>query len=491
MRRPLTLTALAVLALVALRMAHQSITIDEATTFVLFVQAPEPLQWLPSANNHLLNTLGMRLAVQLFGVSEFSVRLPALLGSALYIAAVHRLCRLLTPSPGLQTIAFLCLAANPFILDHLVAARGYSLALGFLMGAMVAYWDWRMDPRGRSAVTLWAVISGALALCFTANFAFALVSAATFAALLFETRRQWSKQMFAAALAPPAAIVAVLPLPLLMDWPGGQLRFGATSLLETASTIYESVLFKVNPELLNPTAVRLFTNLKHVVVPLAASAALAYLAALLRGRTRHPNLRLAGLLASVAAMTLAAHAAAYYAFDLLLPRDRTGIFFVPLIGGALAAIMTTPGPSGWRKVAIGSQALLALYFLTCLRTDYFKEWQWNADSRQLYAVLACLHRSNGVERVASAWHATSTLNFYRAADPLPTFRPAIGPPLEAPDLQVYAIDPFLHPGLIEARGLIEIYKDPHDNTRLAVPPAYAALADSDCLRYPRPRMARP
>jgi hypothetical protein len=491
MTRPLTLTALAAILLAALRAAHQSITIDEAATFVLFVQHAQPLQWIPSPNNHLLNTLGMRLAVLLFGVSEFSVRLPALLGSALYLAAGHRLCRLLTPSARVQVIAFLCLAANPFILDHLVAARGYSLALGFLMLAIVAYWDWRVDPRGRSAVKLWALISSALALCFTANFAFALVAAATFLVLLNETRGQWSRWLFAAALAPAAVIVVVLPLPALIDWPAGQLTYGATSVLQTFSTIYEATLFKVNPELLNPTAVRLFTNLKHAVLPLAAATALAYLAVLVRSRIEHPNLRLAGLLAGIAALALAAHAAAYYAFGLLLPRDRTGIFFVPLLTAALAAIVTTPGASPWRKGAIGAQALLAAYFLVCLRTDYFKEWPWNADSRRLYSVLACLHRRDGVERVAPGWHATSVLNFYRAADPLPTFGPVIGQEFDPPDPQVYAIDPFLVPGVMEARGLIEIYKDPHDNTRLAVPPAYAGLADSDCLRYPRPRSVRP
>jgi hypothetical protein len=247
--------------------------------------------------------------------------------------------------------------------------------------------------------------------------------------------------------------------------------------------------------LLNPAAARLFTNLKHAVLPLAAATALAYLAVVLRARVRHANLRLAVLLAGIAVVALAAHVAAHYAFGLLLPRERTGIFFVPLLTAALAAVATIPGgpaagSSVWPKAAIGAQALLAAYFLTCLRTDYFKEWYWNSESKRLYSVLACLHRADGVERVAAGWHATGVLNFYRAADPLPTFGPVIGQELNPPDPQVYAIDPFLVPGVIEARGLIEIYKPPHDNVRLAVPPAYAALSGSVCFDYPQPRAAR-
>jgi hypothetical protein len=68
------------------RAALQSITIDEAVSYLVFVRTPD-LHWYPAANNHLLNTLLERLSTLLFGLHHLSVRAPALLGAGLYISA--------------------------------------------------------------------------------------------------------------------------------------------------------------------------------------------------------------------------------------------------------------------------------------------------------------------------------------------------------------------------------------------------------------------
>src|SRR4051812_14312489 len=113
------------------RAAIQSITIDEANTYVQFV-ARHLYLWY-SANNHILNSTLMYGFTRALGVSQFTVRLPALIGAAFYISASYRLCRLLRTSLLVQLTLLVCLVFNPFIFDFLVAARGYSLALGFLM----------------------------------------------------------------------------------------------------------------------------------------------------------------------------------------------------------------------------------------------------------------------------------------------------------------------------------------------------------------------
>lgn len=491
MRQPVTLAALATMAWVIIRAAHQAITIDEATTFVAFVQHPEPFQWIAGTNNHLLNTLLMRLSTTLFGVSEFTVRLPAVLGAALYLGVTHRLCRLLTDSPRLQLAAFLVLAANPFILDHLVAARGYGMALAFLMLAIVAVAAWQRDPRGRSPAALWILVSAALGLCFTANFAFAFAAAATFAALLFATRRHLSARVLAAAILPGALIVLLLPAQILWDWPSGELWYGSASLGQTFASIIQATLYRINPEVANPTVARLFTNLRNVVLPLTGATALLYLAFLWRTRQRHVNLGLTGLLFGIAVLTVAAHSAAYYAFGLLLPLDRTGIFFVPLIFGAALAVATVPPATSaaryFRGAAIGAQVLLVAYFLVCLRLDSFKEWYWDADSDRLYSVLSCMHQRDRLDRVAAGWPFVGALNFYRAADARPTFGEVHDQETGEADIQAYAIDPLLVPGVVEARHLTVIYHAPTTNALIAVPPEQAGLAHSACLQLPRPR----
>src|ERR1035437_7727907 len=65
----------------AARASIQSITIDEADTYLYYVGTPEASHWKSAANNHVLNSMLMRLSSSLFGVSNLTLRLPALLGA--------------------------------------------------------------------------------------------------------------------------------------------------------------------------------------------------------------------------------------------------------------------------------------------------------------------------------------------------------------------------------------------------------------------------
>src|SRR5690349_3614150 len=111
------------------RACVQSITIDEADTYLSYVAPQFPTQWSPSANNQILNTLLMRLSTSLFGPSNLTLRLPALIGAAVFIVAVLSIVRSLSSELTLSWPLFVCMVYNPFIMDHLVVARGYSLAL--------------------------------------------------------------------------------------------------------------------------------------------------------------------------------------------------------------------------------------------------------------------------------------------------------------------------------------------------------------------------
>ncbi len=239
------LLAAAIFAVVwsAIRAFVQSITIDEATTYVAFIRYGYPHQWTAASNNHLLNTMLMRLATRLFGLSEFTLRLPTLMGAALYVGSVYRLCRGLefaqvaaggfgAASRAAQWGLLLCLVYNPFVMDYMVAARGYGMALGFLMLAIATVAGWHLEGRRGSPVWGAGIASAAVALSFASNFSFAFACAFVWLALLAWTLLYSSRRVAVlAAFVVPATVLTVMgPLPMVLDWPEGQLWYGSQNL---------------------------------------------------------------------------------------------------------------------------------------------------------------------------------------------------------------------------------------------------------------------
>ena len=133
----LTLLLLVALFVVNIyRAATQGITVDEAFTYQHFVAPPfSKVMTSYDVNHHVLNSLLAKLTTSLFGVSDLTLRMPSLLGGLIYLIAVRAIV-LHVFSAGWALAAFGLLSLNPFVLDYLSAARGYGLALGFLLSAL-------------------------------------------------------------------------------------------------------------------------------------------------------------------------------------------------------------------------------------------------------------------------------------------------------------------------------------------------------------------
>jgi len=450
------------------RAAVQSITIDEANTYLFFVSRHLYLWY--AANNHILNSTLMYAFTRGLGLSQFTARLPALIGAAFYIAAVYRLCRLLRTSLLVQITVFVCLVCNPFIFDYLVAARGYGLALGFLMWAMV--YSAESQKRDSFLVTACAVSSACAGMSVNANFSFAFVNlAAMLAILLVAWRRrpsQWIR-ILAACILPGATVVAVISGYALLHTHPGELIYGASSLGETFGSIMDASLFQSRLDFLAP-----------LVFPLVGVTGLVWLS--------YSAPRIAPLgwaAAAIFAVTLAIHWTAFRLFGLPLPKDRTAIFFFPLfmiVAGALAAI---PPPSRigryLRASFIGALAIMAVYFLSCLRLTYFKEWYWDADVHKTYAVLSCLNQEHQVTHVASTWEYHAPLNFYQLAQP--TSMQEIGDTFDPRQSQVYVVDTLHSPEALQGKNLKIFYRSPTTDLVLAADPQLAdTYAAGSCLR---------
>lgn len=148
-----------------LRTALISVSHDEAFTYIYNV-------WLPAIDilrfagsnkhvwqaNHLLNTLLAKLSINLFGLSELSLRMPALLGHGLYLLGTYKILRLFLRKafflPGLALMI-----SHPFLLEYFSLARGYALGLGFLSWGIYYFFLSLNDPHScfRQRYAVWAI----------------------------------------------------------------------------------------------------------------------------------------------------------------------------------------------------------------------------------------------------------------------------------------------------------------------------------------------
>ena len=303
----------------------------------------------------------MRLSASIFGVNNLSARLPAILGAVIYIISAFRLSVLLAGRRSIQILLLAYLLYNPMILDYLVAARGYSLAIGFFLAA---------------ATCLPGLLLG-FALC--------------------------------------ASVV--------WNWPKGELYFGSQNMFDMWRGFAAGSFDRLNANILNPLLLRWFSRFHSLGPWLFAITGFALLGNMevIRRRKPEPNLaaladfvRLATL---IFAVTLLLHWLAYRIFQIPLPKDRTGLFFIPLwtliFAGSLIFALRQSSTAILRYTGLAVLAITAFYFVGCLRLGYFREWRFDSDTKTLYWIMADLHRRCGVEKFGIDWRYHTPLNFYR------------------------------------------------------------------------------
>ncbi|MGA2117251.1 MAG: hypothetical protein ABSH56_21125 [Bryobacteraceae bacterium] len=443
------------------RAMTQSIVHDEALTYGFYIGAPlSQIFQFYDANHHFLNTLLMRISASIFGVSEFTLRLPALGGAALYLAAVYRIC---VREIGGDAAAFLTaalLALNPMILDFMVAARGYGMALGFLMWALAVLVAYVRRPESVAArELLWA--GAALSLSIMANLVFAVpamvLTAAAWAMLKTarpavlpapapppaskKRQRRRKRQVlldqdralrtFWRWLVIPAAAgcaVFILISPVAQSTPG-KFYAGAQTVAESLRSLYSVSLAHGGP--LQQAA--LWPVLRDGVA--FGLAPLTLLGALAAGIVRR-NILLV-LVSATAIGCGIVPLLLHVAIHLLYPLDRTGIYFLPLTCLALAGLSEQIGGSGWWKAARVCAAAISILvvaqFLLEFNTRKFAVWAYDADTHAILAALgkAVPNKRPGSVRIANSWQLEPSLNFYAMKDNLtwlqPITRDPVGP----------------------------------------------------------------
>ncbi len=414
-------TSLVLVATSVYRAAGSSFTHDESLSFAIFNWAP---RWGSTANNHLLNTWLMRLCSWLFGNSELALRSPNIAAHAIYLVSTLLLLKRLE-QPLIQVVGFALLAFNPFVLDFFSLARGYGLALGFLMLSLYLLTRAHEEKpgRGRAISACSSCVSAALAVL--ANFSFLtyyipMVLVAAWVVAGDRSCRRISRDRLpaGAGLLGAGALFAAFPLyKLLLLRRAGELYFGGHT-----GFFSDTIEGLVRASAYSSTLSRPATAAISVVL-IGAALAVLVVGAWRFGRQDDASLALlfAAVLAGAAALPIAER----YLFHVLWPIERAAVYYIPLyVVAVLFGAQLTTGLTDRRWQA---KAVLALPAITAVllsgqlvrHFDPHSSFDWGYDRHDKDAVRlverdhANRKTRSPVVTLGDSWLMEPALNFYR------------------------------------------------------------------------------
>ena len=421
------LLVLAVLGYVTTRAALLSITHDEALTFMAFCTRPfaELLSYQSigaSPNNHLLNTLLAAASINIFGLKEITLRLPALFGAVLYCLGIWGAVRVMCQGWAKPAALSLCLA-NAYLLDFFSLARGYGLALGFT--ALGFFFLCRRRATCALAHSFFA--ASCLALAALANLAFLnvyLPSLLILAALEIRDLRhclaRWPRWIWRCllALGPSAGLLAavyVVPIQLLNA--NGQFFFGGTTgfFHDTLASLLRAYLYAPKFETADLTR----TACALAALVLVAGLAAAYAARQTRSLSAFASSP-GGVFLALAVAAACSIALQHALLGSRLVIERAAIYFYPMAGLAISGLAAFVIEHGARRAKLCAAAFLAVlaaaalaYALSQANLTHTRDWRYGACTRAMALQIAAGGKTARV--VTNSLYAPG-LVFYIAAN---------------------------------------------------------------------------
>ncbi len=442
-------------ALVALNLCRamtQSVTPGEAWNYDRFI-GPSCTEALSrfDVNNHVLNTLLVRISTSAFHLTELSLRLPSLLAGVLYLWVVFRLARRWF-GDGLAFLAVLgLLTLNPLVVDALSEARGYGMALAAWMWALELILE-SIQSFSLQKLNLAAICLG---LSIAATLAFAAPALALLAVFLLWSRSnggadpQGGADPLVRARPPGRALpltvflttFVLLAIPLNhAEW--STLAVGATSLRQTINEI---------TALSQGTSLKAIAAIARVALALASHAAVC--ASIRYWRSRQDAL--AALTGATLPLTLALLHVAHRCLHTPIPQEGA-VFLIPLtVLPVTASILKERNKTAQIAFLCLSAVLLALYISEFPFGVYAAGSQF-AGARTLAKTLR-VKAGHASVRIGASLAAEPIVNYYRARYRQPNWQPVERQPLTGA-YDFYVLTP-ADAALVDQRHLHVMYRD--------------------------------
>jgi hypothetical protein len=426
------------------RSVRQSLTIDEAMSFLSFASKPlEEMFVYYDANNHVLFTLLSRLSFLALGDAEWAIRLPSVLGGIAFLILLALVLRRLLGESWLAVAAWMAIVSNPLLLDHLAAGRGYGLALAFWLGAVFVL----MSGLETAGWRRWAGAGALLGLALAANLTLLYAGVAVGAAYAAMRGRAGVKAALGIA-ASTLLVAAPILYPALRHATGDNFYFGAADWAHTLDQFVWQAMMPEHGEWNLDAALAW----QKALLPWVLGATALAVPLLWRRKE-------AFFAAVPMVLTFAVAEAAHRWGGVKYPLGRTTLplFVVSLL--AAAALASLPKV---RYVVLAALILFTGSHLAASRWNHFGEWPEDAENQRLAAV--ALERPG---KVCSTWTLVPSLNYYRLryrlATPELVFNER-GPEcvwfFAAPDDQQWPRDNGFQPVAAGAQSKVTVYRKP-------------------------------
>jgi uncharacterized membrane protein len=429
----------ALLAVNLYRAMTQSVTPGEAWNYDRFIGPT----WTESlarfdVNNHVLNTLLVRISTARFHLTELSLRLPSLLAGVFYLWVVFRMARRWF-GDGLMFLAVIgLLTLNPMVVDAMSEARGYGMALACWMWAL----ELLLESMQSFSVQKLRFAAMLLGLSVAASLAFLAPAVALLAIFLARSKSgEDATPGLSLSLIFFLTMFVLLAIPLNhAEW--RTLGVGATSLRQTVNEI---------------TALSLGTSLK--VLGVAARVALAVLA--LAGvvaaarQWRRKEAALITLTGGTLALTLVLLLAAHRWLHTPFPQEGA-IYLIPISALIVTAAILKLHNKTAQIAFLSLSALLGARYLSEFPLGMYAAGSQLSGARTLAKTLRVKAGQRPV-KIGASLAAEPILNYYRIRYRQGNWQPIDHQPITG-TFDYYVLTA-ADGALIEQRHLQVLYRD--------------------------------
>lgn len=398
--------------------SHCAFTHDESFTYLSYVKKnimgiismEEPV----SANNHILNTIGMKVVDKLISPTPFHLRIPNLVSHLLFIFFSALLVSGFKNN-FLKLISFVLLNSNIYLIDFFSLARGYGLSLGFLM----MHWYFLIETfKTNFERKTFLLMATSLFLAMTANFSLIYYTIALmifYLILGFKINYKSHKTNNQNAIFQFKVLFGLLIFSILFFYTPisklvkfDQLYFGGTNNL-LDDTIYSLVYYSS----ISITTIEGKITLVYTIV--LAILLLLLLVFLFRIFKRE-NIKTSSIFISLFLIILCIQTALFYLFNSKFLIQRTAIFLIPLFTLCIINVINE-SDNYFLHLFSGIISTLLLYFtISFTPMNYSINWKYDADNETLLSDLNRIHINSPTKnklRLGIDWIFQPSLNYYR------------------------------------------------------------------------------